>query len=207
MVLNSKLGFNQHLDDKINRCKKIIRIMKKNSMTLSKKKLAIYKSFVRPLLCYADIIYDKPVNESFKRKLEAVQYNASLFITSAKTGTSRERLYHDIGLEFLSDGKWSRKFFFFHKVVKRFSTWYLQEILSCHNEPSYETRSKSVNNIEQVRARVNTFESSYFPHCTKVWFKLSEDIHKIIKKFKKVILDFIRPKEISVYAILDISIL
>ena len=45
-------------------------------MRLSRRSLlTIYKSFVRPLLDYADIIYDKPYNESFKEKLEAVQYN------------------------------------------------------------------------------------------------------------------------------------
>ena len=30
----------------------------------------MYKSFVRPNLDYADIIYDKPFNEPFKTKIE-----------------------------------------------------------------------------------------------------------------------------------------
>ena len=34
--------------------------------------LTIYKSFVRPHLDYDDIIYDKPVTESFKDWLEKV---------------------------------------------------------------------------------------------------------------------------------------
>ena len=42
--------------------------------------MTIYKSFVRPLVDYAGIIYDKPYNESFKETLEAVQYNACLAI-------------------------------------------------------------------------------------------------------------------------------
>ena len=47
--------------------------MRRLSMTLSRKSLlTIYKSFVRPLLGYADIIYDKPYNELFKEKLEAI---------------------------------------------------------------------------------------------------------------------------------------
>ena len=41
--------------------------MKKVSQILSRKSLlTIYKSFVRPNLDCADIIYDKPINESFK---------------------------------------------------------------------------------------------------------------------------------------------
>ena len=40
--------------------------MKKLSLTLSRTNLlTIYKIFVRPNLDYADIIYDKPLTESF----------------------------------------------------------------------------------------------------------------------------------------------
>ena len=90
LILDSKLDFNQYIDDKINKCNKIIGTMRRLSMTLSRKSLlTIYKSFVRPLLDYADIIYDKPCNETFKGKLEAVQYNACLAITGAVRGISR----------------------------------------------------------------------------------------------------------------------
>lgn len=46
------------------------------------------------ILDCADIMYDKAVNKSFKIKIEAVQYNASMVITGAIRETSRERLYH-----------------------------------------------------------------------------------------------------------------
>ena len=48
-------------------------------------------------------------------------------------------------------------------------------------------------------ARNNGSERSYFPHCTKEWFKLSEDIRCIesAEKFEKAIPDFIRPNENS----------
>ena len=63
LVLDSKLDFNKHINNKINKCNKIIGIMKKLFLFLSQKTLlTIYKSFVRPNLDYADIIYDKPFN-------------------------------------------------------------------------------------------------------------------------------------------------
>ena len=43
--------------------------------------LAIYKSFIRPLLDYADVIYDQPSNSLFSKKSESVQQNAALAIT------------------------------------------------------------------------------------------------------------------------------
>ena len=65
LILDSKLDFNQHVDDKINKCKKVIGFTKRLPMTLSRKSLlTIYKSFVILLLDYADIIYNKPCNKS-----------------------------------------------------------------------------------------------------------------------------------------------
>ena len=47
--------------------------MKELSLYLSwKTLLTIYKSYVRPNLDYADIIYDKRFNESFKTKIEMI---------------------------------------------------------------------------------------------------------------------------------------
>ena len=71
----------------------------------------------------------------------------------------------------------------------------------------YETRSKFTKIIEQIKARTRTFENSFFPYCIKEWLNLSEKIQNIesSKQFKKTILDFIRPKENSIYAINDIS--
>ena len=90
--------------------------MKKNYLILSRKSLlTIYKSFVRLNLDCAVIIYDKPLNESFKRKIEMVQYNAALIIVAAFKGTSRDKIYQELSLESLADRRWTRKPFFSQK--------------------------------------------------------------------------------------------
>ena len=96
LILDSKLDFNEHIDNKI------IGIMKRFSLILSRKSLlTIYKSFVKTNLDYADIIYDKPFNKSFKTKIEMVQHKAALVITGAIKGTSRDILHQELGLESL----------------------------------------------------------------------------------------------------------
>ena len=91
-MLGSKLNFNEHIENKITKCNKIIGLMEKLSLILSRKSLlTIYKSFVRPNLDYVDMIYDKTFNESLKRKIEMVQHNVALIITGAFMGTSRDK--------------------------------------------------------------------------------------------------------------------
>ena len=138
LVLDSKLDFNEHINNKINKCNKIIGIIKKLSLFLSRKTLlTIYKSFVRPNLDYADIIYDKPFNESFKTKIEMIQYRTALVIIGEIKGASRDRLYQKIGLESLTDGRWSCRIFFFHKIVNGLLPSYLQSYLNHYNDGEY----------------------------------------------------------------------
>ena len=63
--------------------------------------ITIYKSFIRPHLHCGGIFYDQAYNMSFHQKLESIQYNACLAITGTIRGTSKEKLYQEIGLESL----------------------------------------------------------------------------------------------------------
>ena len=78
--------------------------------------LTIYKSFIRPHLDYGDILYDKTSNDNFQSKIEKVQYRACLAITGGIQGTSRERLYDELGLHSLVKRRWRNKLVFFIKL-------------------------------------------------------------------------------------------
>ena len=60
--------------------------------------LTIFKTFLRPLIDYGDIIYDQPQNESFCEKLESVQCKATLAIIGTVQGTSCLKIYQELGL-------------------------------------------------------------------------------------------------------------
>ena len=62
----------------------------------------IYKLYVRPHLDYGDIIYhryDPEMQSHFTQALEQTQYSAALAVTGAWRGTSRQRLYNELGWE------------------------------------------------------------------------------------------------------------
>ena len=65
--------------------------MKNLSLTLSRNcLLTIYKTFIKSVLDYVDIIYDKTFTVSFKDKLEMVQYNVAIVRAGAIRCTSLE---------------------------------------------------------------------------------------------------------------------
>ena len=85
MFLDSKLNFSEHL--------KTIGLLHKLQTLLPRAPLIrIYKLFIRPHLDYGDMIYDQTFNMLFQQKMETIQYNATLAITGAIRGSSREKL-------------------------------------------------------------------------------------------------------------------
>ena len=117
VVLDSNLNFNTHIDQKIKKCNKIVGLIRRLSVYLPRNALlTIYKSFVRQHLNYGDILYDKRSNDNFQSKMEKVQHRACLAITGGIQGTSRERLYDELGLHSLVKGRWRNKLVFFIKL-------------------------------------------------------------------------------------------
>ena len=99
MVLDFKLNFQERFENMLNKVNETIGLLRKLQNTLPRPSLlTIYKSFIRPHLDYGDIIYDQAYNASFQQKVESIQYNAALAITGAIRGTSKEKLFEELGL-------------------------------------------------------------------------------------------------------------
>ena len=94
ILINEKPNFKQLIDSAILKVNKDILLIKKLTYNLPRKSLVtIFKAFLKPLIDYSDIIYDQPQNESFCEKIESVQCKATLAITSAIQGASRDKIY------------------------------------------------------------------------------------------------------------------
>ena len=59
----------------------------------------------------------KPTMHRFIRN-KSLQYNACLAITGAIRGSSREKIYQELGFESLQQRRWYRKLCSFYKVFK-----------------------------------------------------------------------------------------
>ena len=118
------MSYSKHIDGKIGKANQGIDVIKRLYNYLPRKALLqINKSFIRPHLDYCDVIYHKPTyddfcsnyyseraksdpintNYEFTNKIESVQYNAALAITGCSRGTSREKLFLELGLTSLYD--------------------------------------------------------------------------------------------------------
>ena len=191
VALDSKLDFSIHIEQKIRKYNKIIGLIRRLSVCLPRSALlTISKPFVRPHLDYGGILYDKPGNLYFESKTEKVQYKACIAITGAIQGTSRERLYDELGLMSLSKRRWYNKLIFFYKIVNGILPDYLHCCIEFFSQNKYPLRSVSSGKLKCIPSRTKSFSKTFFPLCIEEWNKLNPEIRnaKSIYKFKKSII-------------------
>ena len=170
-----KLDFNQYIKEKISIANKGIGLIKRLRPTiLQNSLLKIYKLIIRPNLDYCDVIYDNPLNESFISKLESVQYNAALAISGCIRGSSKSKLFEELGLETLSDRLWFRHLCIFYKIMKGSFPQYLQNLVI--HRSSHRVTRRNVSDVEDFWCRTNYFSASFFPYCSQEWNKPSPSI-------------------------------
>ena len=68
--------------------------------------------------------------DSFSHKIENIQYRASLVITGAIQGASRDKFYQELGLESLSVRRWYEKLAFCYEIIYNLSLTYITAYLS-----------------------------------------------------------------------------
>ena len=88
LFLDQKLSFDEYIQCILNKTRKMIRLITKLQPIIPRAALlTIYKSFLRPLFDYEDVIYDSAFKESCRNKLESAQYNVALAIKGAIRGS------------------------------------------------------------------------------------------------------------------------
>ena len=132
--------------------------------------LTFYKSFIRPHLDYGDVIYDQPPNESLSNRTESVQYKTALAITGAIQGSSRKKLYQELGLEHLNQRWWIRRLSLFYKVFHTKVPKYIHNLI-----PSMRTSARQPNIFTSLYCRTEHFQNSSLPCVIKEWNKFDPD--------------------------------
>ena len=203
LILDNKLTFDNHIKMIIEKTSRGINVLRKLRFHLPRPSLiTIYKSFIRSLLDYADAIYDQPYNLSVTNRLESIQYNAALAITGCIRGSSREKLYNELGFESLQSRRWFRKLCIFYKILHAKTPKYLYDIVPQHQQ-FFNFRNR--NQVPNIFCRTEFFRNSFFPSVINEWNKLGAHItnSETFSIFRSSLLKQIRPNSRNIFNIFD----
>ena len=92
---------------------------------------------------YSERCKTDPVNTNsrFTNKFEAVQYNAALAITGCVRGTSREKIYTELGLTSLYDRRRFHRLTLFYKILNHLTPEYLRHFIPGSTRRLQNTRT------------------------------------------------------------------
>ena len=214
LLLDEKLSFSSHIKDILTKANKGIGMIKFLSRYLPRATLdQIYKLHVRPHFDYCDVIYHVPPTHNpftlctsqnyLMNRLETMQYTAALAITGTWKGTSREKIYKELGWESLSDRRWYRRLTLFFKIFNGLTPNYLTSLLPETQQQRYDLRN--TNHIAMPKQRTDTFKNSFFQNCIGLWNNLEENIRQSasLSIFKSSLIKIIRPKKGEIFGIHD----
>ena len=188
VILDDKLNFRKHISEKIKTANKGLGLLKFLSRYATRDKLSLmYKMYVRPHLDYGDVIYHNQLTECMAA-LESIQYNAALIVSGCWKGTSRDKLYSELGWESLSDRRHFRRLCLYYKIKNNMTPRYLVHLAK--------------NFAQNLTSR---FANSFFPYCYHAWKSIDVSLRNAssLGIFKTTFLKTIRPSVNSCFGILD----
>ena len=137
-------------------------------------------------------------------RVESVQYEAACVVSGAWRGSSRDKLYNDLGWESLYHRRNLRRLCIFYEVLKNDFPKYLSSIIdTC--KPKHSLRLINKNKLNNWPCRTTKLSQSFFPSAIKYWNALDDNIKCATNKkvFKNLLLTKIRPKRKEYFGILD----
>ena len=176
LTFNSNGTWDTHIETIISKASKRIGLLRKIKFKIDRFSLQkIYFSFIRPILEYADVIWDG-CNQLMKARLERIHFEAARITTGATKLASLESLLNETGWDTLQNRRYKHKLILFHKMYHKQTPEYLSNLVP---HSAYEIHGRNTRNQSQlvnINCRTETYRISFLPSVIKAWNDLPVEI-------------------------------
>ena len=179
LTFSSDCTWHEHLDSVKIKAWSRINIMRKLKFTLDRMSLQIiYFSFIRPLLEYADVVWDN-CTQYEASELEKIQNEAARIVTGATKLVSINSLSRETGWESLAQRRKKHKLELFYKMQNDLSHDYLSVLVppTVGSTSTYQLRNAP--NVQLIHANTQLYYNSFLPSAAREWNGLSQDVRDI----------------------------
>ena len=185
--LNSKGIWRDHINDIYSKACAQLNVLRMLKHSLDRDSLEkLYIGFVRPILEYGNLVWDNCTNQE-SDLIESVQCEAARIVTGLRRGTSRLKLYNELGWDSLKERRRKQKLIFVYKALSGLLPSYISEhVISCiHIEEKYPIRNPRFFNIP--RSNTQSYKNSFFPSALALWNDLDHEFQNVpsFSLFKK----------------------
>ena len=176
VTFSNTLSWSSHINAAIAKADRRLSVIRRSKKLLPRTcKEMLYKTTIRQVLDYGDIIYD-PCLKSESEAIEKFQRKAALVCAGAFRITSNDRLLNELCWEKMENRRAVHRQILFYKIVNSLSPPYLRQI--CNLIPNsidgYNLRRN--NSLLVPFIRKENFSKYFFPKTIREWDNLSDEI-------------------------------
>lgn len=176
IILSSNLSWNLHLDETVKKAHSRLGMLRRLKYILDRKSLQkLYFSFVRPVLEYADIIWDN-IPEYLVNKIESIQLEAARIVTGGNRLASRHLLYKETGWEPLSKRRENHRLIQLHKIFHNMAPNYLSTIIQSQKTQGHNYNTRTTHPLREINTRTKLYFNSFFPATIRQWNALPKNV-------------------------------
>ena len=129
LTFTTDLSWHEHLNNIKTKAWHHINVKRKLKFQLSRKSLQIiYFSFIRPLLEYADVVWDN-CTQYEANELEKIQHETARIVSGATKLVSIDKLLKEVGRDTLSCRRKKHKLILFYKMINGLCPDYLPSLV------------------------------------------------------------------------------
>ena len=184
LTFSSDLSWNAHIGDILAKATKRLGVLRLLKFKLDRLSLErIYKCLIRPVLEYADCVWDIPnPNNILMESLESFQLNAARIVTGATARCSSARLYLETKWETLAKRRENHRLLQLYKIARGKSPAYLTTLLPNNVQARTRYVLRNRGNMDVPAARLEAYSRSFFPATARLW----NDTPEILKNAPSV---------------------
>jgi len=179
VILTPTLNWSEHINLIVSKCSRLLAILKQFKYRWSRMALeTCYKSFIRPIIEYGNILYDS-CTVKLSKQLESLQGEAARLVTGTKKGTSVSGLIRELGWKSLEARRSDAKLVKIYEITHNKAPEYLTVILSrfqCIRSGSHFTRSQAQGILTIPRCKSTLYQKSFFVSGISSWNRLSDTV-------------------------------
>ena len=176
LYISNDCTWHMHIDHIRNKAWHSLNNLRSFKYLLDRRSLEIaYISFVRPILEYADSIWDN-CTQTEKRELEQIQYEAARIVSGCSKLVSLHDLLTEIGWETLEMRRCKHKLVLFYKMINGLAPQYLSSIVPQRRTIASTYNLRNQGDFEIPLTRTNLYSNSFIPSVIGEWNALPEQV-------------------------------
>jgi hypothetical protein len=172
--LTSDLSWKKHAEETSKKASRTLGVIRPLKNRLDRRSLeTLYTSYVRPVIEYADAVWDVPGdNRHTLKTLDKVQKEAAKIVSGATARCTTDDLHAELGWERLSKRRRFHRASMLHKIEHGLAPNYLQDLMPDRVQARTRYNLRNTQDRDIPLARISSYSNSFFPAATRHWNEL-----------------------------------